>query len=78
MSSSESDGIQLLEPEPDASTDHDVVKSITLIDGFFLTTGLMFGSGIFASPGLVMAQTGSPGLYLCAWVISGAIVLLGR
>ena len=39
--------------------------------------GVMIGSGIFASPGEVLLQAGSPGAALVVWVLAGTIALMG-
>lgn len=42
-----------------------------------MVIGIMVGSGIFRTPGLVAGQLGSPGLTLVAWVVGGAVALAG-
>jgi L-type amino acid transporter 9 len=37
----------------------------------------MVGSGIFASPGVVLLHTGSVGLSFIAWTAAGLVALLG-
>src|SRR3989441_1246151 len=42
-----------------------------------MLVGIMVGSGIFRTPGLVAAQLGRPWLTLVAWLLGGALALLG-
>lgn len=42
-----------------------------------MVIGIMVGSGIFRTPGVVAAQLGRPGLTLVAWLIGGAIAFSG-
>jgi APA family basic amino acid/polyamine antiporter len=42
-----------------------------------MVVGIAVGSGIFRTPGLVAAQLGRPGLTFVAWVLGGAVSLLG-
>ena len=39
--------------------------------------GTTIGSGIFASPGLVLLHTVSCGLSIVAWILAGCIALMG-
>lgn len=42
-----------------------------------MVLGIMIGSGIFRTPGIVAAQLGRPWLTFVAWVIGGAVALVG-
>src|SRR6266513_2505215 len=42
-----------------------------------MVVGIMVGSGIFRTPGLVAAQLGRPWLTFVAWVLGGALAFLG-
>ena len=42
-----------------------------------MVVGIMVGSGIFRTPGVVAAQLGRPGLTLVAWALGGLVGLLG-
>jgi len=42
-----------------------------------VVVGIMVGSGIFRTPGVVAAQLGRPGLTFVAWTLGGALGLLG-
>ncbi|PFH54321.1 hypothetical protein AMATHDRAFT_186220 [Amanita thiersii Skay4041] len=52
-------------------------KNITLINGIALIIGLQIGSGIFSSPGIVVANTKSVGASLAVWLISGVLAWTG-
>ncbi|KAJ3412410.1 hypothetical protein HDV05_000768 [Chytridiales sp. JEL 0842] len=51
--------------------------SISLFTGVGLIIGMSIGSGIFASPGPVLARTGSSWAALSVWIFGGFLVLLG-
>ena len=40
--------------------------------------GIVIGSGIFASPGFVLADVGSPGAALVVWSFCGLLTLAGK
>ncbi|KAG6370100.1 amino acid permease-domain-containing protein [Boletus reticuloceps] len=48
-------------------------KSISLIHGIGLVVGSQIGSGIFSSPGIVVANTHSVGASLMVWLVSGLL-----
>ena len=52
-------------------------RSVGLLSGIGLTMGTMIGSGIFASVSGVVESSGSIGLALVIWALSGLIALLG-
>ncbi|PPQ66072.1 hypothetical protein CVT26_010814 [Gymnopilus dilepis] len=52
-------------------------KSISLINGIALIVGLQIGSGIFSSPGVVVANTHSVGASLLVWLASGLLAWTG-
>lgn len=52
-------------------------KSLRLTDGLAMVVGIMVGSGIFRTPGIVAAQLGRPWLTFIAWVLGGGLALLG-
>ncbi|KIY43400.1 L-methionine transporter [Fistulina hepatica ATCC 64428] len=48
-------------------------KNIGLMNGVALIVGLQIGSGIFSSPGVVVANTNSVGASLLVWLASGIL-----
>lgn len=50
---------------------------LTLTDGITIIFGLMVGSGIFSSAGLIHADVGSAGMSLAVWVGTGGLALAG-
>ena len=52
-------------------------RSLRLFDGLAMVVGIMVGSGIFRTPGLVAAQLGRPWLTFIAWIAGGALAFLG-
>jgi APA family basic amino acid/polyamine antiporter len=52
-------------------------RSLRVRDGLAMVIGIMVGSGIFRTPGVVAGQLGRPGLTLVAWLIGGAIAFSG-
>lgn len=52
-------------------------KSLTYLNGLSLVVGLIIGSGIFSSPGEVVARAGSPGASLIVWAIAGVLAWTG-
>lgn len=51
--------------------------SIGLIDAIALIVGLVIGAGIFETPALVAANTGTVGGVIRVWLIGGVVSLLG-
>jgi APA family basic amino acid/polyamine antiporter len=52
-------------------------RSLRVFDGLAMVVGIMVGSGIFRTPGLVAAGLGRPWLTFVAWVVGGALALVG-
>ncbi len=52
-------------------------RSLRLFDGLAMVVGIMVGSGIFRTPGLVAQELGRPGLTFVAWVLGGGLAFLG-
>ncbi|CAL4075380.1 unnamed protein product [Meganyctiphanes norvegica] len=52
-------------------------KSLTLLDGIGVIVGIMIGAGIFVSPKGVVQYSGSVGMALVVWAVSGLLSLVG-
>nr|XP_053644331.1 Y+L amino acid transporter 2-like [Cherax quadricarinatus] len=52
-------------------------RELGLLDCVGFTLGGMIGSGIFVSPRMVLQYTGSVGMSLAVWVVSGAVAMCG-
>ncbi|KAH8931753.1 hypothetical protein BDL97_19G037400 [Sphagnum fallax] len=50
-------------------------RHLTLLDGISVLLGIIIGSGIFASPGVVLQHTGSVGLGCIAWLAAAFMAL---
>ncbi|WFD31650.1 hypothetical protein MSPP1_002689 [Malassezia sp. CBS 17886] len=74
-----------LHPTHDDSGDSNVLlpqvrvsqAKIGLLGAMSLTVGLQVGSGIFSSPGIVTAYTGSVGASMLVWIASAMLALTG-
>ena len=52
-------------------------RVLTVKDAVFLTIGIVIGAGIFKAPSIVAGAAGSEGMMILAWVLGGAITLIG-
>ncbi|XP_069954142.1 Y+L amino acid transporter 2-like [Cherax quadricarinatus] len=52
-------------------------RELGLLDCVGFTLGYIIGSGIFVSPRTVLQYTGSVGMSLAVWVVSGAVCMCG-
>lgn len=52
-------------------------QSLRLFDGLAMVVGIMIGSGIFRTPGLIARQLGRPWLTFVAWLLGGVLAFLG-
>ncbi len=52
------------------------VRKLTFIDGIAIIVGIIIGSGIFSSPGLALERSGSAGVDLIAWSVSGVLAMM--
>ena len=59
------------------STKYQLKKRLGHSQGFALMVGMILGSGIFISPGLVAKDTSSTGMMLIIWLCAGIIALMG-
>jgi hypothetical protein len=69
-------------PDPPISTsthsqELEESKSVTYWQGVSLIIGRQVGGGIFSVPALVCANSGSVGLSLIVWIVSGCVAYLG-
>lgn len=66
--------------QPEKQNEGDTVelrREIGLFSAVNLILGVMIGSGIFVSPSSALEYSGSVGLCLIIWTVSGVISLLG-
>lgn len=52
-------------------------RSLRLFDGLAMVVGIMIGSGIFRTPGLVARELGRPWLTFVAWLLGGVLAFFG-
>jgi amino acid transporter len=52
-------------------------RTITWPSAYILTISRVLGSGIFATPGIILSSVGSPGLALTLWVIGAIVAFFG-
>jgi len=52
-------------------------QQLSLTDAIAIIVGIVIGAGIFRTPSLVAANTNSDTLFLLAWVLGGAVSLIG-
>lgn len=55
----------------------DSPANLSVFDTVMLILGIVIGSGIFALPALVAANTGTLGVFLVAWIFGGVVSLAG-
>lgn len=69
-----------VEPSSDDSSDTGGVKlkkELGLMDGVGIIVGIIIGSGIFVSPKGVLEYSGSVGVALVVWAVSGLLSMVG-
>jgi amino acid transporter len=60
-----------------SSTQTKPTPSLSVIDVVALTVGVVVGASVFETPALVAAHTGSASTVLLAWLLGGAVSLIG-
>lgn len=55
----------------------DLKRSLRTADGLAMVVGIMVGSGIFRTPGIIAGRLGRPWLTFVAWLAGGALAFLG-
>jgi len=50
---------------------------LSIFDATMITVGIVIGAGIFQTPALVASITGTPALMILAWLLGGALSLIG-
>lgn len=69
-----------IEANGDVKNDNvvELKRELNLLSACNLIISSIIGTGIFVSPSSILAYTGSVGLSLVIWIISGVLSLLGR
>jgi basic amino acid/polyamine antiporter, APA family len=56
---------------------HSPARTLSVADAMFVVVGIVVGAGIFKTPSLVAANSGSDAAFLLMWVAGGAIAAIG-
>ncbi|RUS23971.1 hypothetical protein BC938DRAFT_474324 [Jimgerdemannia flammicorona] len=68
------ESIEEVEKEPEYA---ELKPTIGVFSGSALIVGLMIGSGIFSTPGTILAKVGSPGMAMVLWTLGGIVTYAG-
>ncbi|XP_059060620.1 large neutral amino acids transporter small subunit 1 [Achroia grisella] len=63
--------------DKDSSEGVRLKKELNLMNGVAIVVGVIVGSGIFVSPTLVLKHSGSKGMALIVWILSGFLSMVG-
>jgi APA family basic amino acid/polyamine antiporter len=58
-------------------TNHTLIRQLGLFDSTMILIGIVIGSGIFLTTGIMAKSIPSPGLILLAWLVGGLMTLAG-
>ena len=67
----------MLEKNDEKDSETKLKRELGLTDGASIIIGIIVGSGIFVSPKGVLLYSGSIGLSLIIWIVSGLLSLVG-
>ena len=54
-----------------------LIRSLTTLDGVSAIVGMIIGTGVFASPGVIVNEVDQVGVTLLVWIIGGILAMLG-
>lgn len=64
-------------PEPKRSKNQGLTRQLGLFDATMVIMGIVIGSGIFMTTGIMAKSIPAPGLILLAWTVGGLLILAG-
>ncbi len=64
-------------PEPSQDRSPGLLRKLGLFDASMVMVGIVIGSGIFLTSGIMAKSIPSPGLILVAWIVGGILTLAG-
>ncbi|HKZ72778.1 MAG TPA: amino acid permease [Steroidobacteraceae bacterium] len=56
---------------------HNPARTLSIADAIFVVVGIVIGAGIFRTPSLVAANSGSDAAFLLMWVAGGVVAAIG-
>ena len=71
------ESLPMLEKNESDESQTKLKRELGLMDGASIIIGIIVGSGIFVSPKGVLQYSGSIGLSLIIWIVSGLLSLVG-